>query len=366
MTLVFQQHAVLKANVSQPMDMFCGDMGTNSWKRGRWQDHFEKNMIIVCTAEVLRQCLHHSYISMDRINILIFDEAHHAKKDHPYARIIKDFYLPSRKTCTLPKVFGMTASPVDARVDPKKAAAELEALLDCEIATAADTSLLKFASASMKEETAIYASLRPKFETPLFTKLYTLLKDNKVLKKVLLFAFEATRELGSWCSDEMWKFCIEDEEIKKLKAKTERKYLEGKNIPLDVLHGQQANLDAARALLKFHIFEPPDFKDTEPGTIYMSKNLSSKVSLLVWFLRERYKHPTEDKCIVFVKQRYTARVLGQLLSDSNIRTPHLFVGTLVIIQSNRCFLRHILMIASRWGPESAKLEISTHPSASRY
>ena len=47
---------------------------------------------------------------MDRINLLVFDEAHHAKKDHAYARIIKDFYVPLPKF-QRPKVFGMTASP---------------------------------------------------------------------------------------------------------------------------------------------------------------------------------------------------------------------------------------------------------------
>jgi endoribonuclease Dicer len=328
--LVFQQHAVLKANIAQPMDMFCGDMGTNLWKRNRWEDIFDKNMIIVCTAEVLRQCLHHSYVSMDRINLLIFDEAHHAKKDHPYARIIKDFYLQAPKTSTLPKVFGMTASPVDARVDPKKAAAELEALLHCEIATAADTTLLQFAASSCVEEQAsYYAPLRIPFETPLFSQINNLLKDNKVMRKALLFAFDATRELGAWCSDEMWHFCLEEEELKKLKAKTERKYLEGKNIPLEVLHQQQANLEAAGAMVKAHVFEPPYFRDSEIAHDHLASNLSSKVHLLVAYLRERFKRPTDDKCIVFVKQRYTARLISQLLLQNNVRINHLFVGTLV-------------------------------------
>ena len=39
----------------------------------------------------------------------------------PY-RIIKDFYLSEPDMRKRPKVFGMTASPVDARVDVVKAA----------------------------------------------------------------------------------------------------------------------------------------------------------------------------------------------------------------------------------------------------
>ena len=37
-------------------------------------------------------------------------------------RIIKDFYIPEEDPLKRPKVFGMTASPVDAREDVVKAA----------------------------------------------------------------------------------------------------------------------------------------------------------------------------------------------------------------------------------------------------
>lgn len=37
-------------------------------------------------------------------------------------RIIRDFYIPQGNPVKRPKIFGMTASPVDARVDVVKAA----------------------------------------------------------------------------------------------------------------------------------------------------------------------------------------------------------------------------------------------------
>lgn len=61
-------------------------MQTDLWNKETWEGHFKRNMVIVCTAEVLHQCLLHSFIQIDQINLLIFDEAHHAKKEHPYAR----------------------------------------------------------------------------------------------------------------------------------------------------------------------------------------------------------------------------------------------------------------------------------------
>ncbi|EEP80388.1 predicted protein [Uncinocarpus reesii 1704] len=85
-TLVFQQAAVLQNQIDQKIDKFCGAMETHLWDGETWAKHLANNMVIVCTAEVLHQCLLHSFVKMENINLLIFDEAHHAKKDHPYAR----------------------------------------------------------------------------------------------------------------------------------------------------------------------------------------------------------------------------------------------------------------------------------------
>lgn len=330
-TLVFQQHAVLKANLDQPMDMFCGDMKTDLWNKKIWEKHFDKNMVIVCTAEVLRQCLHKSYISMDRINLLIFDEAHHAKKGHPYANIIKDFYTQEDKAANLPKIFGMTASPVDSKVDVRKAAAELEALLHCEIATTADASLQEFTGAALEESTAKYDTLGPEFETPLVHQMMEKLKANKVFKKPLTFSREASKELGAWCADQVWLFVLGDEELKKLQAKTERQYHAKKSAdPLEVLEKQRLLLEEAQTVVKTHTFNPPDFKvlSSSPGSMATS-NLSSKVILLISILKERFERPTDDKCIIFVRKRYTARALAMLFSHPTVGTPHCKVGTLV-------------------------------------
>lgn len=64
----------------------CGADKCDNWQKSKWLKHFSENKVIVCTADILHQCLAHSYITMKQINLLIFDEAHHAKKNHAYAR----------------------------------------------------------------------------------------------------------------------------------------------------------------------------------------------------------------------------------------------------------------------------------------
>ena len=94
-TLVYQQFAVLECNLDQKVERFCGDMNVDSWSKSTWDEHFKKNMAIVCTADILCNCLQHSFITMEQINLLIFDEAHHTKKNHAYARSASDLSSPS-------------------------------------------------------------------------------------------------------------------------------------------------------------------------------------------------------------------------------------------------------------------------------
>lgn len=87
-TLVLQQSAVLRNNLNQKVAHFYGDLGTDLWNHEIWDRHLQDYMVIVCTADILNQALLNGHVKIERINLLIFDEAHHAKKEHPYARYV--------------------------------------------------------------------------------------------------------------------------------------------------------------------------------------------------------------------------------------------------------------------------------------
>ena len=157
-------------------------------------------------------------------------------------------------------------------------------------------------------------------------EMYARFKSNSVLNKPLLYAYDASRELGSWCSDQIWPFCLTEEETKKLQAKTERRYHARKvQESLAVLEKNKEQLEEARQVVQSWTFERPNY-DPQSQT---STNLSSKITTLVSYLKTRFERPTDDKCIVFVRQRYTARLLANLFSHPNIGTPYLFAGALV-------------------------------------
>lgn len=79
---------------------------------------------MVSTPQVFLDALRHAYINLGKdISLLVFDEAHHATGDHPYARIMLEFYhkipeLPASERIfgvsqiSRPCVMGLTASPI--------------------------------------------------------------------------------------------------------------------------------------------------------------------------------------------------------------------------------------------------------------
>ncbi|KAI9832203.1 MAG: Dicer-like protein 1 [Phylliscum demangeonii] len=319
-TLVFQQHSVISCNLDQKIECFCGEMGCDLWTKDIWKKHFDENMVIVCTADVLYQCLMHAFITIDQINLLIFDEAHHAKKNHAYARIMKDFYLADENTGRRPRVFGMTASPVDAKIDVVRAAKELETLLHCRIATTLDLALLRRTVHKPDEQIASYTPLQVAFETVFCKKMKERFGHLEVFSRFFRHALEFTAELGPWCADHIWSYLLLDSEAQKLEHKLERDFTENRNKfeSLEMLDASIAQLQQALKMIESHVFQEPRIG---------LDDLSSKVLLLHSYLKQRFDHPTEDKCIVFVQKRYAARVLGDLFARFNL--PHMRIGVLL-------------------------------------
>ena len=319
--LVFQQHAVLVSNLDYPIDRLCGEMvkGVEEDK-SFWDKTLAENMVIVCTADILYKCLAHSYIRMDEINLLVFDEAHHTKKNHPYARIIKDFYIDVDED-KRPRILGMTASPVDAQVDPKVAAAELEGLLHAQIATAADPAALQYTLTRLKAEEIVEYDQRPvDWETPLNQQLKILVGRHKVFCKPFAFTATACAELGPWCADRYWQLFFQEDDLARLEARCEREILRVSAYRQDM--GEQVSrVRQAYDLVKNHEFGRPKLS---------TDSLSSKVIELVKVLRKQFEDTDQDRrCIVFVKQRNTASLLVDLLQQPEMHIEGLKAGMLV-------------------------------------
>lgn len=71
------------------------------------------------TPQILLNCLNDAYFHLRNIALIIFDEAHHARKNHPYNHVMEIYRHERAENGDrfLPKLFGMTASPGASKSD---------------------------------------------------------------------------------------------------------------------------------------------------------------------------------------------------------------------------------------------------------
>lgn len=303
--LVYQQANVLRCGLDQSVEGICGAMGASLWSKSTWEKHFSNNMVIVCTAAVLVDCMMHSFISMAQINLLIFDEAHHAKSNHPYARLMKDYYAQEHDVSKQPRIFGMTASPVDVKGQSsehiREAARDLEKLLHAEIATSADSTLASNSISRPDEEVAVYARLRNNYETPFHVEVKARYGDVSAFHKFFVASSRIASDLGRWASDMYWSFAFADEQSSKLQNREQFKYNKiTKDGSQEEWDRKIKRLEEAAGFVQKQNFGIPTLSD---------QDVSSKVQQLHYWLNLYYERSDEARCIVFVEQRQTARLL---------------------------------------------------------
>lgn len=196
---------------------------------------------------------------------------------------------------------------------------ELEAMLHSQIATTSDLSLLRMSISRPDESLAVYGRLAYAYDTPLCSSFKAKFGDLEALAKFFRNAREATSHLGEWCADRLWRFVLDEEQALKVERKIERKFnRDAGNRPIEMLDSELAQLKEAKKVVENWTFANPDVS---------GNNLSPKVLLLHRYLSLIFEKPSDAKCIIFVKHRYTARLLAQLFS--RIGTPNLRLDLLI-------------------------------------
>ncbi|KAM0421502.1 hypothetical protein ACHAPT_010676 [Fusarium lateritium] len=311
--LCYQQYAVLNCNLGEhSITKFWGNMKGMVRKKEYWDQQFSENMVVVCTAQILADCLNDGFIKMSQINLLIFDEAHHAKKDHPYARIMRNHYRNYQGE--RPRILGMTASPVDSQTkDVKATALELENFLCSEIATVSNEVLMEsMCQQKQVEERVNYDSLEipDDAKTELWDLVAGQVLRNSQFKASLEFTKDAASTLGRWCADRYWILLLTDIETKRLVARTDRDF--SRDFATNQADHATEAVRRVRDIVKQHELVP-----IEPS----SPELSSKMKKLHDVLLHAFTRDGTKRCIVFVEKRHTAWLLSDLYHQPGMRIP---------------------------------------------
>ncbi|VAH04530.1 unnamed protein product [Triticum turgidum subsp. durum] len=143
--LVHQQVEVIREYTDLDAAECYGASGVGDWSTDRWNKEVGSKEIAVMTPQILLDALRHAFVTMSAVSLLIFDECHRACGNHPYTRIMKEFYLGSQWR---PAVFGMTASPVATKgtctvQDCEAHIGQLELTLDAKVYIIKDRSELE-------------------------------------------------------------------------------------------------------------------------------------------------------------------------------------------------------------------------------
>ena len=220
--LVNQQSRYLASNLPMLVQALTGQDNVDKWSKNEWQTLLNAGNVFVCTPAVLEQALFHNYVSMEFISLVIFDEAHHCKKNHPYSRIMRDYYLKLRDTQQRPKLFGMTASPVDSKRGIAETITELEELLHSKVVTVPDVSLVDFAYRAVDENWK-YENAGLVVQTTLWELVYPLIRTAPFLNRDLQIALQMSSHLGTWFADRIIRHILGDEDdVRVIYGKFER------------------------------------------------------------------------------------------------------------------------------------------------
>lgn len=326
--LCFQQYNVLRSNLEHPVAKFHGEIAASLRTKEQWDTQVQDNMVIVCTAQILLDLLNNGFVNMNQINLIVFDEAHHTKKSHPYARIVREHYL--RTEHDRPRILGMTASPVDAQTgDLRAAAIELETILCSEIATVSDETLAQSTAQRHQTERIEYYDrlLKPEdARTELWSSLSSILERNQEYRTHFEASQDVAAALGPWCADRYWEILLTELEIQKQVAKSNTNNHNQQELD------ERVNPDQITDMLQraYHVV-------TARHPLRTSKCFSHKVNALRQILENAYCHQTTRRCIVFVQTRSKALLLADAFRNPVIGIAQIragFVVSLTIKPSN--------------------------------
>ncbi|KAJ2862089.1 Dicer-like protein 1, partial [Coemansia erecta] len=206
--LVHQQARVIAENTDQKVQEFIGSMGIDEWDDVKWADKWNTATVFVMTHQVLLNALRAGHIHISDIDLLVFDECHHARGHHPYALIMREFYDHCPAACR-PHIFGMTASPLNTRQTAEVSVMHLQSVLDANICTVDLTAHTNDALLSKQTSICYEYRLPPEYEaTELTCALAEKCGASKVVADGLRVVSVILPLLGPFGVDQMWHYKI--------------------------------------------------------------------------------------------------------------------------------------------------------------
>ncbi|KAJ3135272.1 Dicer-like protein 1 [Geranomyces variabilis] len=306
--LVLQQEAYIRNSCTARVRHYYGAMGVDSWPAERWTEAFKEADVMVMTADIFKLLLNRGYFTMEDVSLVIFDEAHHARKNHSYNQIMSLHYTRCAEE-RRPKIFGMTASPTFAKEHSKKSIEQLERNLNCKAFTAPSEAVAAHVSKAREEVLWYDGTSNADPPGTYFLLSHAAGAALPLLKPLLTASLEVCETLGPWCAERSLEQGVIDADLKLAAKRFQRQH----NAHLQIGVDEQEQLAIAEpvANLKNYITTSPHA--ARGGVTPHFGCVSPKVGALVKLLQS-YREDAEGFCaIIFVEKRSTAKILSELL-----------------------------------------------------
>ncbi|KAJ3195123.1 hypothetical protein HK101_001034 [Irineochytrium annulatum] len=288
--LVNQQAEKIRQNTDLVVGEYSGDETTSLtyWDALGFYVEMSQRHVLVMTPQIFLNILRHGFMKLTQhVSLIIFDEAHHARKNHPYGLIMAEFYHTAAGSGERPKIFGMTASPIHQKANTHLASIttlnELQTVLDCSVVTVTDRSKLDGFVARAREIVLEY-------DPP------PLVNDLDALKDDAQFAGEDV----STSLSALYRYLRELKPTSEVQEETKKR-------------------TAGQKILA-------EIKEVRDELGVWRSDLTEKTWALIHLLEERVSTPKKMKAfrgMVFVERRATATALSDLLVHI---APHRFKG----------------------------------------
>lgn len=284
--------------------------GEAKWEKSYWSE-LATGGVLVGTAETFRKALiDHGFLTMDMVSLLIFDEAHHAVKSHPYVSIAQHCFR--NRTSDSPHVLGLTASFLHGKFcAPVSKRLKLEQNLGATIWVPNDEDLVDFQPEQRHEFVRFDEDQEPL--DPKWAERETLEMLSSVrLDEILLKHFELAPKAGDvyqLLGLNGWRIFVADGLCHMAQATIEvhKKGMKSNPKLQDRLDDGLRSLDSIREQLRKVVNIRQDSGSGMP-------HVSSKAEALLRHLEELYDEVEEDaRCIVFVEQVATTFPLAELI-----------------------------------------------------
>ncbi|PNY04416.1 endoribonuclease dicer 3a-like protein, partial [Trifolium pratense] len=321
------QYRNIKVNTDFQVEEYYGLKGVDTWNLRCWQKEVSDNDVMVMTPQILLDALRKAFLSIEMIRLMVLDECHWASGNHPYAKIMTEFYHPANEK---PKIFGMTASPVGKRGVSSTLVCEdqisdLENILDCQSYVVKDRTEMDAYIPSAKESCRFYdqakfpaLSLKPKIEE-VWSKCDLLLEfqsdykdmDDKFktlhqrMSNELAKILHCLEDLGLLCAYEAAKIC--HQKFSKIYGECEvyrKANLQCVTVIEEVIQLIEESLHLANEMISDVEFDCS--KAVEMG--YISPKLLELIKLF-----ETFGEPSQLMCLIFVERIITAKVIERFV-----------------------------------------------------